>query len=493
VAAAAGNTVAERAWKYCRREATDLADGVALIDQSCSDNDACTLMDGCRGETTCQSGDVTRCSAPGPCEVAGICNPLTGECKKDPLPQGTVCDDGDPCTLDDACNGASVCLGRERDCNGERDIVPCGTITYFCEPIGNGVCVQAQLTGVFGSPCDDGDPCTVQDVCVGDEACEGVPVSCGSPQVDLLAGGELQCLDTAGTCTGTTTAGFPICSYGPLTGDPCNSGELGGCTVGDVCSAAGLCIAGPANQCASPPACHVGGAEMCFGGSCRYRPLPTTDPPFPCACNPSDAGDSACTCGLSPTTACTGECSFGFCVAVCDPPCPSGTECSSATPRLCTAVAASVCEFTDPLKCLRIFCGILDGADLSLLEGLEACVRKNVIRFPLGFAAGVVLCSCALMGAIAICIWLPLCMSCSGKLAVRCLTRGLPSLGNPKSSAFSWHRVKAMPAPETLPVATKTPVNLAKVVARQRANGEKMGVGGKRIPPRAMADRTKRE
>lgn len=80
---------------------------------------------GVLGSTTGTSGEVVgsstggdcagACIAPGPCEVGpGEC--VDGECVYSPAGAEVGCDDGDPCTEDDACDGAGGCGGAALDC-----------------------------------------------------------------------------------------------------------------------------------------------------------------------------------------------------------------------------------------------------------------------------------------------------------------------------------------------------------------------------------------
>ncbi len=94
------------------------------------------------------------------CEEA-TCNPLL-DCVVHPLPNDTVCDDGDACSENTAC-AAGECVGDAVVCN---DGDPCTVDSCDSEQ----GCVSE--SGNEGAPCDDGDSCTVGDVCAG-AACAG--------------------------------------------------------------------------------------------------------------------------------------------------------------------------------------------------------------------------------------------------------------------------------------------------------------------------------
>lgn len=76
-------------------------------DKSCYD-DLCVVDSFCQAgqcvgeENTCEWLDDQ-------CTV-GQCNPATGDCSEQTAPNGTACDDGDPCTSDDVCT-AGLCAG----------------------------------------------------------------------------------------------------------------------------------------------------------------------------------------------------------------------------------------------------------------------------------------------------------------------------------------------------------------------------------------------
>ena len=74
---------------------------------TCSDNNACTRSDACRNGV-CVGGDPIVCAAPDVCHLAGTCNPATGACSSPSAAEGTVCDDGNACTLEDRCR-SGIC------------------------------------------------------------------------------------------------------------------------------------------------------------------------------------------------------------------------------------------------------------------------------------------------------------------------------------------------------------------------------------------------
>jgi len=297
---------------------------------ACSDGDPCTRNDTCveglcRGVPLCDDGNVCtddRCSG--------------GACDYVPLDGGS-CDDGNDCTVNDRCSGGA-CRGTPLDCN---DGDPC--TADFCQR-GQG-CVHAPVSG---DPCDDGNPCTLADAC--DQGrCRGWPMPCETPppNVCLEDDGVIISYSQQGTCvagecryqrqewvctygcSGTTCVGDPCegidcsvapnpcyqapgicvmgqCRYDPRNGAPCDDGDP--CSVGDTCLS-GTCLAGAAADCDDREACT---RDSCVPGSgCRHDPIP----------GPCDDGDR-CTTGDS--------CADGRCVGgprrVCDDDNPCTTD-----------------------------------------------------------------------------------------------------------------------------------------------------------------------
>ena len=82
---------------------------------ACDDGDLCTQTDACDGAGACVGADPVVCAAGGgddDCGGAGTCDPATGACVGGPAPDGTACDDGDPCTVDDACVAGACAAGE---------------------------------------------------------------------------------------------------------------------------------------------------------------------------------------------------------------------------------------------------------------------------------------------------------------------------------------------------------------------------------------------
>ena len=141
----------------------------------------CTNPDPCSQAAECQAGfcvittNVT-CGSPASCFAAGTCIPGTG-CTSAPLPVGTACDDGNPCTAGTTCNSLQQCTGGSTTLSCP---APSQCLFNAVPQNVSGVC-QCPLVyspRADGTPCDDGDPCTENDFCLGGGCVGGSPTSC---------------------------------------------------------------------------------------------------------------------------------------------------------------------------------------------------------------------------------------------------------------------------------------------------------------------------
>ncbi|TNF26948.1 MAG: hypothetical protein EP329_20385 [Deltaproteobacteria bacterium] len=220
---------------------SQLEQGAACDDgDSCSPISTCTAEGTCVGEadpvcldppscvlsTSCTGGACTYDLLQDTCLVDGVCHatgdtPEAGSCAICAPAQDRfawthrttgACDDGDDCTLDDACGEGGLCAGVEMACD---DQVACttdycdGGVCHFdveeeacyiggtCYDDGDrslgaggvqcGVCENASdpsdWTPATGGSCDDGDLCTTADTCAGG-TCAGVTLVVGQEPND---------------------------------------------------------------------------------------------------------------------------------------------------------------------------------------------------------------------------------------------------------------------------------------------------------------------
>ncbi len=220
-------------------------------DSDCDDSDVCTGTETCLGNL-CQNGSALDCDDGDVC-TTDSCDSTTG-CVH--TYNTDSCDDGLYCTVGDACDGAGSCTGSARDCSGESDQCNDGVCNES-----DGAC-EAQPVG-DGTACDDGDDCTMSDACTGG-VCGGVALdgdadghvsdACGGDDCDdTLAAvnpdanegpfGDGTCADGLDNdCDGDTDSADTGCVATDVCGDGTRSGDEecddGNTDDADGCSAA---------------------------------------------------------------------------------------------------------------------------------------------------------------------------------------------------------------------------------------------------------------
>ena len=183
----------------------------------CDDGNACTVSDTCVAGV-CTSGLHKVCQPLDQCHVAGVCDPTSGACSAPVAADGITCDDGNGCTLADTCR-AGVCTGgTAKTCTA---LDQCHVAGVCTAP--TGVCTNPPIAN--NTPCNDNSLCTAVDVCQA-----GVCVGTAAK----VCSASDQC-HVPGVCAPTTG----ICSNPAATdGTSCNDGNV--CTTGDACLA-GVC------------------------------------------------------------------------------------------------------------------------------------------------------------------------------------------------------------------------------------------------------------
>eukprot|EP01061_Rhynchopus_euleeides_P002336 TRINITY_DN1179_c0_g1_i14.p1 TRINITY_DN1179_c0_g1~~TRINITY_DN1179_c0_g1_i14.p1 ORF type:complete len:7328 (+),score=1490.81 TRINITY_DN1179_c0_g1_i14:2229-21986(+) len=295
---------------------------------TCNDNNATTLDDKCLngkciGVDRCL-GVV--CAASSPCHDVGVCHPLTGVCSTPVKMDGSLCDDATAGTVNDKClNG--VCVGTDLCAS----VVCPATLCRgpgICEQ-STGECKSQPLSD--GTPCDDGDSSTTGDVCQR-EVCVG-QLQCGSQQCTVSDPQCYTSVCENNVCTERAKADDTPCNDGSdkTTGDKCRSGVCVGVDQCDgvSCPSIGQCYAaGTCNQqtgrCSTPELpegspCNDGIAstrdDKCVRGQCVG-----TERCSGVICTASDRCHDAGVCDPA-----TGLCS--------DPARPNGMGCDDGDPQ----------------------------------------------------------------------------------------------------------------------------------------------------------------
>ena len=134
-------------------------------DASCPNG--CDAASGqCKGANPC-SGVICNNPPNQQCyNSVGSCS--GGACSYTPKAYGSPCSDGNACTSSDVCDGNGSCAGSPMSCNTPPNSV-CYNSSGSCS---GGSCFYTPSPS--GTPCDDGNPNTANDQCDGNGKCNGV-------------------------------------------------------------------------------------------------------------------------------------------------------------------------------------------------------------------------------------------------------------------------------------------------------------------------------
>jgi len=325
------------------------AEGLQVGD-SCSNG----LDDDCDGLADRADPDCIQCTQDSQCNDSNPCTEdrcQNGLCSNQNLSDGSICDDGLYCTVDDACS-AGICTGQARDCSPLAD--QCNSA--ICDENQDACC---RLPRADGTLCDDGLFCTVGDSCQGGQ-CRASPRDCDdhdSCTADSCSESEQKCLHQLvpnpgaegppghgscqsgldEDCDGLTDLDDPdcyecqqdtecndgnpctqdrcqigVCTHQNLSnGTPCNDGQY--CTTPDTCQN-GSC-GGPPRDCSAwASACRQGVCDE-QNDQCRSVNLPDNtgcDDGLYCTVNDSCAAGS-CTGASRDCSSLADQCNNGVC------------------------------------------------------------------------------------------------------------------------------------------------------------------------------------
>ena len=345
----------------------------------CDDGNLCTV-DTCQNPSeggTCMHTAKVCEPTDDPCQ-ANVCEPTTGVCGLQNQPNGTPCEDGLYCTVDDACSAGVCTAGEGRDCsmlNGNCIVGSCNEDLKQCQP----------LPAPDGTACDDGELCTGGDACLAglcqpgatmvcpcphgtDEECSddgnkcnGVVWHCNDQKLCELMDGPVVCPAATEPCrTNVCDPWDGVCkSQYEMNYMPCEDGNF--CTVADYCQL-GSCLEGFARDCSSlDEDCKTGVCDEyvdscvasnmvdgtvcereglgctideCLGGTCSFNRM------VDCSLVKDDCNDGVCQ-----------DVGWGGYVCV-RGPLPDGTVCTDE-PNPCTSdkCASGLCEHTLLTNC----------------------------------------------------------------------------------------------------------------------------------------------
>lgn len=173
-------------------DATGQCKATPLTGGDCGNN-ACIADTGTCNAGVCEGATAKDCSTSVPICKVGVCDQSDGSCQYEDQPDTT------PCTPNDKCQEAGVCIGGV--CNGAMKTCadPGACRSSICNP-GTGACDVVAL--IKGTPCTLSNPCRQNEECDGDGACigtmltDGTPcaASCGSDESSQCVAGECGCV-----------------------------------------------------------------------------------------------------------------------------------------------------------------------------------------------------------------------------------------------------------------------------------------------------------
>ena len=222
----------------------------AANEEACDDGNLCTTNACVSGQ--CVTTQITACTAMDDCHFAGTCDPTTGVCSNPARPDNTGCDDSDLCTQSDLCL-LGICVGGDDVvCTPSNDCHSAGE----CDP-NTGACSNPVLDN--GTDCDDGDGCTLNEACLNGECVEaGAPHQLFAETFADNAAGwtlgtewEIGPADAGDCIVGADTEYFDPATDHTATADNGLAGaDIGGCYAAEV----------HAPYCLVSPVWDIGGA-----------------------------------------------------------------------------------------------------------------------------------------------------------------------------------------------------------------------------------------
>jgi hypothetical protein len=226
----------------------------AVEGTACDDGKFCTIDDFC-SEGTCVGGKQNTCGKANDSCSSIICYEESQTCASSPINDGKACEPSDKCTVNGTCV-VGTCVGVAKDCSGS-PLAECNQVS--CDPT-SGLCVGTPDSDLDGNACVlTGNPCDVNKACLGGQCVGGVAKDCSSLDVACALG---SCDPTSGMCLQTAAPVGTTCSDGV---EACQTG---------ACDGSGKCVATVApdgSTCNDHNACTQ--ADTCSAGNCNGTPV----------------------------------------------------------------------------------------------------------------------------------------------------------------------------------------------------------------------------
>lgn len=216
----------------------------------------------------CEMGDE-------PCSPL-VCKRETGKCEPSPLPDWTICDDRNACTIGDHCEGG-ICVGNDVSAAMCDDGNECTDDS--CDPAKGCSFVPNDR------PCNDGNGCTNPDICKNGK-CIGTPTAlCG-----CFKDSDCESLEDGNLCNGTLVCIEGMCRVDTKSIVVCDNSKDTDCQK-TVCNPqTGTCEKRPVQNgrpCDDKDMCTL--ASVCSDGECKGVGSLNCDDGNPCTkdtCNP---------------------------------------------------------------------------------------------------------------------------------------------------------------------------------------------------------------
>lgn len=215
---------------------------------SCDDGLFCTVNDSCQAGV-CTGGPQNDCGMTPPECNEVVCDEQAKSCSSQALPNGDSCTPGNLCETGGLCQNG-LCVGTPKDCFFSP--VPSECYNSVCNPA-NGMCEPQP--GNDGQPCvDQMDLCSEGNTCSAGTCAGGTPKDCSGLTMGCFNG---VCDALNGQCTQMPVPAGGNCAEAT---DDCNQG---------ICDMQGMCNATPVNQGGNcdTDACYTG--QTCNSGSCQ--------------------------------------------------------------------------------------------------------------------------------------------------------------------------------------------------------------------------------
>jgi hypothetical protein len=206
----------------------------------CDDGVFCTVDDGCVSGL-CVGGPDNDCGITAEeCEEI-ICSEQSQTCATQAQQNGAACTPTDQCQESATCTNG-LCTGTAKDCFFQP--VPDDCHVSECNPQ-NGQCEP--VPGNEGAACTDvNDLCTVAKTCTAGVCQGGVPMNCSQLTQDCVLG---VCDTNTGQCT----------TQSLNNGDPCD--DLNACTTNELCQSSSCTGGQPVTQCTHNDGCCPSGCN----------------------------------------------------------------------------------------------------------------------------------------------------------------------------------------------------------------------------------------